>query len=164
MEGNKFQFKKILSNYSRYIEKIISEFNYERYGLSREDLRQEVYLKIWKVLENVYSIKYLPTYIKMIVKSVVIDQISLYKKEINFIDSKMQMAQKLEIFPGNKNEEYVHIILVKSIDSLKESKKIVLNQFLDGNNILEISKLNRWSTGKTNDLFYRAIKDLKKKL
>ena len=154
--------EEIIANFSRYIALKISEFNYTRYGIAQEDLFQEIYLKIWKALANSHNIKYMQAYIRKIVNSVVINQILISRRENKVIESQMQITRDSYKLPGSKKEEHLHNILFELINSLKESKKKVLCLFLMDYDIKEISKLQGWSKGKTNNLFYRAIKDLKK--
>jgi DNA-directed RNA polymerase specialized sigma24 family protein len=95
---------------------------------------------------------------------VVINQILASRKEIRAIESNTQIVRELHGLSGRQKNNPFHSILLDSINSLKESQKTVLYLFLMDYDIDEIAKLKGWSKGKTNNIFYRAIKEIKKNL
>jgi RNA polymerase sigma factor (sigma-70 family) len=164
MDDRESHLEEIIANFSRYIAVKISEYNYKRYGIAQDDLFQEIYLKIWKTLADGHDIRHLPAYIRKIVNSVVINQILASRKEIRAIESNTQIVRELHGLSGRQKNNPFHSILLDSINSLKESQKTVLYLFLMDYDIDEIAKLKGWSKGKTNNIFYRAIKEIKKNL
>jgi len=161
------KLEKIVNDFSRYIAIKISEYSLSRYGIFQEDIFQDIYVKLWKSIDNGRNINHLPAYIRKTINSVVINQILSNKKTEKSLDA---MKQQFDNNPYNNaniqdiNGCYLSKILFECINKLKDSKKRVIKLYLMGHKINEISKLQGWSLGKTNNLYYRAIKDLRKLL
>jgi RNA polymerase sigma factor (sigma-70 family) len=165
MDDRSEQIKKIVADFAGYIALKISEYGLSRYGISREDIFQDIYLKLWKSIIDGRTINHLPAYIRKTVNSVVINQIVSNNKNSKAIESQKREFKSVSCdIIGNRYSNPLHDILFESINKLKDSKKRVLKLFLLGYKVDDISKLQGWTVGKTNNLYYRAIKDLKKLL
>jgi DNA-directed RNA polymerase specialized sigma24 family protein len=54
--------------------------------------------------------------------------------------------------------------LLGALDEMKESQRYVISMYLSGMDLDEIAELRKWTPGKTKNLYYRGLKDLKKRL
>jgi RNA polymerase sigma factor (sigma-70 family) len=157
----------ILKGLSSHIASALGSLGYRYHGIEREDLLQEVYIKIWKTIrDNDYEIQYLNAYIHKIVYSVFIDEINRINREKEALNVCGALSR-----PGNGrngidvgDDEIVREALIVSISRLKKTRQEVIKLRLQGYTLSEIARLNRWPYRKTCSVFYRGLKELKYRL
>ncbi len=160
--------EKLILDFSRYIVSRVNSYTYKKYAIEQDDLLQSIYVKIYKIFEkNERKISFVRSYINRIVDSVVIEAIKKSRRETrtlkelnhNVLASQSQAHEKSQVQSQDIKE-----ILSSSLAELEESRRQVIRLFLSGMELEEISRLQKWSVPKTSSLFYRGLKDLKKKL
>ncbi|HVP91321.1 MAG TPA: sigma-70 family RNA polymerase sigma factor, partial [Terriglobales bacterium] len=144
----------------------LTAFGYPRYGSDREDLLQEIRIRIWKSLrDNERQIQYFDAYLRKIVYSVFINEINRVQRENELLQKSEARLNAGDGADRNAPEEAaLRDVLAASIDDLKEAKQQVLKLRLEGFTLNEIARLNQWPYRKTCSIFYRGLKDLKRKL
>ena len=157
----------ILKGLSSHIASTLGSLGYQYHGIDRDDLLQEINIKIWKAIrDNGHEIRYLNAYIHRIVYSVFVDEINRINKEKEALDVCGALSK-----PGNgrngsaaADDEIVRDVLIGSINRLKKTKQQVIKLRLQGFTLVEIARLNRWPYRKTCSVFYRGLKELKDRL
>lgn len=157
----------ILRGLSSRIASTLGSLGYQYHGLDRDDLVQEVYIKVWKAIrDNGHEIRYLDAYIHRVVYSVFVDEINRINKEKEALNVCGALSK-----PGNGrkgptavDDEIVRDALLGSIDCLNKSKRKVIKLRLQGFTLAEIARLNRWPYRKTCSVFYRGLQELKDRL
>jgi len=157
----------ILKGLSSHIASTLGALGYQYHGIDRDDLFQEVYIKIWKTIrDNDHEIRYPNAYIRRIVYSVFINEINRINREKEALNLCGTLSR-----PGNGrkhhdagDDEAVRDALIGSIDGLRKTRQIVIKLRLQGFTLHEIAGLNRWPYRKTCSVFYRGLKDLKDRL
>jgi RNA polymerase sigma factor (sigma-70 family) len=156
--------ERMLDDLTSYLSSTLNALGCHRYGIEKDDLLQEIRIRIWQVYKSRHNdIKYFNAYIRKIVYSVLIDEIKKTKKENKVLESAEMCLNQRE---GTSKEnpaidELLRSTLLSSINSLKESKQLVVKLRLEGFAIGEIARMNNWSYRKTCNMFYRAIKELR---
>jgi DNA-directed RNA polymerase specialized sigma24 family protein len=159
--------EKLVRDLSSHLASTLGSLGYQRHGLDKDDLLQEIHIRIWKSLrDSNHNIQYFNAYLRKIVYSVFINEINRIKKENEVLETggPRLIPYRGSNGCGTHGDVYLKNALVASIDGLKESKQRVMKLRLQGFTLDEIAQLNRWSYRKTCSLFYRGLKELKRKL
>lgn len=156
--------ERMIGDLSSYLSSTLNALGCQRYGLEKDDLLQEIRIRIWQVYTTKHSdIQYFNAYLKKIVLSVFINEIKKTKKENKVLESAEACLSRHE--GSNKDnpavDEFLKSALLSSISALKEPKQLVVKLRLEGFSIGEIARMNSWSYRKTCNMFYRAIKELR---
>jgi DNA-directed RNA polymerase specialized sigma24 family protein len=157
----------ILRGLSAHIASTLGALGYQYHGIDRDDLFQEVHIRIWKTIrDNGHEIRYPNAYIRRIVYSVFIEEINRINREKEALSVCGTLAR-----PGNGrkhhdagDDEAVRDALIGSSDDLRKARRKVIKLRLQGFSLHEIAGLNRWPYRKTCSVFYRGLKDLKVRL
>jgi RNA polymerase sigma-70 factor (ECF subfamily) len=157
------EFEDLLDRFATLIRIHIHKYDIYKYGLDPDDVSQDVRIKIWKLLHSEKNISNLPSYIKKIVNSSVIDQLRKIRREEGIFSHERQVAENeltysLEMARIKSLEEVVG----KAVDLLIESRRQVVKLYLLNLSIPEIAGYLNWSADKTRNLLYRGLSDLKK--
>lgn len=161
------QFIEEISNSTKVIlYKIFPELPEEE----KEDIAQEVKLKIWKVISNGKKIENLRSYLWRVVYTTAIDIVNKRIKKIpldELIEDKtsdaiFRLNNDSHVISIEKNE--IKLILEKAMDSLLQDRRVVVKLYLAGMTIDEISDFLNWSRNRVRHLLYRGLKDLRGKL
>jgi len=155
----------LIEKYEKLMRSFIGKYNYGPHSLDVDDLLQESKIRLWKVLENGHDIKYLASYIKKIVDSIVINHLKEIHKERTFIHSEELREFHEKHVPGNSLDDHkqeMAEIIRNRIDSLAGSRRIVLDMTISGFSIREIAEMKKWTLKKTYNLYERGIRDLKR--
>jgi len=166
MEAAEDRIEKLVVDLSSYLVSKLNSLGYQRHGIERDDLLQEIHIRIWKALkDNGHNINYFNAYLKKIVNSVFINEINKINKE----NKALEIAGS-SIVPTNGTNDHgrttdlsLKDVLVDSLDGLNEPKQRVIKLRLEGFTFGEIAQLNRWSLQKTHGIYYSGLKDLKHK-
>lgn len=160
--------EKLILDFSRYIVSRINSFEYQKYAIEQEDLLQSIYVRIYKIFKNSDKKRGCSRlYINRIINSVVIEAIKKSRKEteiVNTLNHNMIAVHGHAYEKSNSQSYDLKQILLRSLNELKGSRRYVIDLYLSGLELDEIAQLQKWSKGKTNNLFYRGLKDLKKRL
>ena len=159
--------ERVVRDLSSHLASTLNSLGYQRHGIEKDDLLQEIHIRIWKSLrDNKHHIKYFNAYLRKIVHSVFINEINRIKKENEVLETGGPCLIPYEGSNawGKAEDIFMKNTLVAMIDSLKESKQQVIKLRLQGFTLGEIARLNRWSYRKTCSIFYRGLKDLKRRL
>ena len=161
--------EKVVRDLSSYLASTLTSLGCQRHGLDRDDLLQEIRIKIWKSLrEDGREIHYFNAYLRKIVYSVFINELNRIRKENEVLERGGPCLQPYVGSAGvqavDAEEVVLGSLLAASIADLKESKQRVFKLRLQGFTLNEIAQLNRWPYRKTCSLFDRGLKDLKRKL
>lgn len=160
--------EKLILDFSRYIISRVNSFGYQKYGIDQDDLLQNIYIRIFKVFEkNDKKITAFKSYISRIVDSVVIDTIKSSRKEteaLKELNHNLVDIQGHSFGKGQSQSDGLKEILLSSLGELKESQRYVISMYLSGMDLDEIAELRKWTLGKTKNLYYRGLKDLKRRL
>jgi len=159
--------ERIVRDLSSHLASTLAALGYQRHGIEKDDLLQEIHIRIWRSLrDNNHHIQFFNAYLRKIVYSVFINEINRIHKENEILARGGACLSPYEGSNGCGDAERVALknILAASIDDLKESKQRVLKLRLQGFTLNEIARLNHWPYRKTCSIFYRGLKDLKRKL
>jgi RNA polymerase sigma factor (sigma-70 family) len=159
------EFEDLVNRFADFIRIHIQKYNLYKYGLDPEDVSQDVRIKIWKLLHSEKNIVSYSSYIKKIVNSSVIDQLRKFRREEGVFNHEKHVAERelaysLELTRFRGLEETVG----KAVETLLDSRRQVVKLYLLNLSVDEISGYLHWSTGKTRNLLYRGLSDLKKAL
>jgi RNA polymerase sigma factor (sigma-70 family) len=155
----------LIAELSPYLSVCLNSLGSFKYRLEKDDLLQEIRLKIWQVYKISHeNAQFNKTYIKKVIYSVLIDEINRARKEDRVLkSSERRLVQDLA-----KNEskqtgrETLRAFLLESIGELNKSKQLAIKLRLEGFSIIEIAGLNNWSYRKTCLILYRGIRELKR--
>jgi len=130
----------------------------------REDIEQEVRLKLWKILRSGKKIDHWESYLWKVVYTTALDLLEPRWNEIPFDEA---FGQKKASFEPRTEIDRIHvdrlIDLRRRLESLSPKRKTVLQLHLAGLNLDQTAAHLGWSRPKVRHLFYRALEDLKKK-
>ncbi|NOR52691.1 MAG: sigma-70 family RNA polymerase sigma factor [Candidatus Aminicenantes bacterium] len=136
----------------------------------REDITQEVKLKIWKMASRGKKIKNLRSYLWKVVYTTALDIINKRMNTVPF-DAVMKADNtnpfsQLNIASSEAliEKKELRIIITKALNSLPQNRRIVIKLYLTGMNLHEIADFLNWNKSKVNHLYYRGLGDLKEKL
>jgi RNA polymerase sigma-70 factor (ECF subfamily) len=157
-------FEEIIENFSSFIKAHIQKCNPQKEGIDPEDVSQEVKIKLWKILKDEKKIKNYSSYIKKIINSTVIDQIRISRRQKRILNQEEFFGRDINRTKNDfHNKEYRQIV-GEAVNYLKESRRVVVRLFLLDIHLDEISIYLNWSKSKTQNLLYRGMADLKRKL
>ncbi len=161
------EFKRLVEQYSRFIESQILKFNPQKNGIDPDDIFQEVKIKLWNVLVDEKKIFSYSSYIKKIVNSCVIDQIRKSRREEGVIsnEKRKRISDRRSIYKKHESRENeLKNMVGEAVESLMDSRRRVVKLFLLNMTLEEIAIFLNWSEAKTRNLLYRGLDDLKKML
>lgn len=158
------EFERILQAFAESIRAQVLDSELIKRGIDPEDVLQEIKARLWKRLGSEKKLAHLPSYIKKVVSSVLIDEIRNARKQEKVIRSTIEKKSGLFKSGGESQppDEYLTLTLEEAVGSLMESRRRVVKLFLSGLTIEEISAVLRWSQDKTRNLVYRGLADMKK--
>ncbi len=135
----------------------------------KEDVSQEVQLKIWKMIQSGRKIKNLESYLWKSVYTTALDFLDQNMEKISLEkDSNPHLSSslKLDIFSQEKafEKKQVREMVLKAVESLTPKRRMVMKLHLTGMNVREIAEFLNWGESKVNHLFYRGRKSLKAEL
>ena len=164
------QTKDFLEKMAHSIELIIWKNSPQLSHQEKEDIAQEVKLKIWRMISRGKKIKNLRSYVWRVVYTTTLDMID-EKMNILPYDSVKEAynanpisrldIQSAESFMEKKEWESM---FEKALNTLAQNRRIVIKLHLTGMNVKEIADFLDWTESKVNHLYYRGLKDLKEKL
>jgi RNA polymerase sigma-70 factor (ECF subfamily) len=157
----------ISAEISKQIDFILNRKLPHLFSEDKEDIAQEVKLKIWAMIANERKIKDLRSYLWKAVYTTALDFIdkrtdTVSLKETDMLDYSNPILE-IEALPEDiaLEKKEVQIQIARAIDKLSPKKRLVLKVHLTGMNVREIAEFLNWKEDKVNSLYYRARKELK---
>lgn len=136
----------------------------------KEDITQEVKLKIWRMASRGKKIKNLKSYLWKVVYTTALDMINERMNNLSFnglmeANSTNPISQ-LNIIPSESliEKKELKLIIEKALNSLSQNRRMVIKLCLAGMDLNEIADFLDWTKSKVNHLYYRGLGDLKEKL
>ncbi|MCP2520879.1 RNA polymerase sigma factor, partial [SCandidatus Aminicenantes bacterium Aminicenantia_JdfR_composite] len=136
----------------------------------KEDIAQEVKLKIWKMISSGKKIKNLKSYLWKVVYTTALDIIKERENKVSLekliVNNKSNPLSQFEIITSKStlNKKELKLIMQKAINSLPQNRRVVIKLHLAGMSFEEMAEFLKWSENKVRHLYYRGLKDLKEKL
>lgn len=137
-----------------------------------DDIEQEVKLKIWKELlkseKKIYDLNSYVCRVAYTTTCSIMKNSSMQKKIFYTQDeevikvSEQKNSWKTHTPDYHLEKKEMLKSIRKSVDSLIDSRKQVVKLYLLGRNTNEIAEYFGWSEGKSRNLLYRGLTDLKK--
>jgi RNA polymerase sigma factor (sigma-70 family) len=159
--------EKLVRDLSSFLVSKLDSLGYQRLGLEKDDLLQEIHIRIWKAYkDDNHNIRYFNAYLKKIVYSVFINEINRINKEHKALTMGGESLNPVNGTNGHRTAADLSLknVLADSLEDLNELKQRVIKLRLEGFTFSEIAQLNQWSLRKTHGIFYSGLKDLKHKL
>jgi RNA polymerase sigma-70 factor (ECF subfamily) len=144
-----------------------------RHRLSASDLDeviQEVRIRLWRARPTREQIEALPTsYIYRTTLAAAVDLLRQRRRghtsDAVALDSEAALdVQSAEDSARDVEENERIERIARAVDALQESRRAVVRMYLAGYDRAEIAALLRWSDGKTRNLLYRGLADLRELL
>ncbi len=175
MDGDEESFRIIVDKYQKYILNICSRFTHNKE--TSEDLAQEVFIEVYRSINNFRGDSKLSTWIYRIAVTKSLDYLKSQKREKRFavikslfvendIEKETGSLPDLGSNPQKKIEEEDRMkILSIALESLPEKQRVafMLNKY-DGLNYHEIADILGATISSVESLIHRAKINLRKKL
>lgn len=160
------EFERILEKFSESIRAQVLSSPLLRSGVELEDILQEIRARLWKKLGSEKKMAHLSSYIKKVVRSVVVDEVRKARTEERLLRRAIEEEKGVWMSPSGKEPERedLGLDLEKALGSLLESRRRAVKLFLFGLTVEEIAMVFHWSEDKTRNLVYRGLADIKKGL
>jgi len=158
--------KKFLEDIANSVKNIIFA-NFPRTSQEeREDIEQEVKLKIWQAASNGKKITNLRSYLWKVVYTTALDLIN--ERLLNTSDEEiikqidaLNISRLEPLSPELLLQKREHAEILKNgIHSLPPRRKAVLELYLSGMNLEEITEFLGWGQNEVRHLLYRGIQEL----
>ncbi len=164
----------VVERYALLISRVIQNNLHSGDGVDREDIEQEVRLRIWTFLKKGKKIENLPSYIKRVAYSTTIDELRKAMKQRPSRqpeDMKRLLSETgLVSAPGGDYSPEKRLEQIEARDTVRAmvgtlsgNRRKVLELFLTGLDIEEICDSLKWEKARVRHLFYRGIDDLKQR-
>lgn len=159
--------KRLLAEISRCTRIVLARKFPDLRPAEREDVEQEIHLKLWKSISNGKIIKQLESYLWKAVTTTALDVLEKRWREIS-LDEYLEKNGPDRALPGLVNEPNLEGLdlcrhLRNIIQTLPAKRRMVLNLHLAGMDLEEMARYLRWTLPKTRHLFYRGLSELRKK-
>ena len=133
----------------------------------KEDIAQEVRLKIWKMISRGKKITNLKSYLWKVVVTTALDVMRshsvLPSSEENLqneiLERLFSAGVSNPVEQAEKKERIASIL--EAVESLAENRRLVLKMTMAGMDVRDIAVHLGWTMDKVNHLYYRGIDDLK---
>jgi RNA polymerase sigma factor (sigma-70 family) len=163
--------KKFLEEVTTSVHSIVHKKFPNLDGGDREDIEQEVKLKIWRIVSNGKKIDNIKSYLWKVVYTTALDimEARLDKHSLeDYFESAKSSGQAASGEVGGHesgiNKDDLKMILEKIVDSLPPKRRTILKLHLAGMDFDEMAEFLSWTHHKVRHLFYRGLEDLKEKL
>ncbi len=164
------QTKRFLDEISRSVRAIVMKMFPGIVGQEREDIEQEIKLKLWKMVLAGKNIRNLKSYLGRMVYTTALDVIAKRKNQMSLDDPASESrASGLVDFAGPGPEalaerSQMRDRILSVVDGLPERRREVLRLHLGGAGIDQMAGSLGWSSNRVRHLLYRGLGDVRKKL
>jgi RNA polymerase sigma factor (sigma-70 family) len=166
--------KDVIDRFSALIRQVIQRNLHRGDDIDLEDIEQEVRLKIWSFLKKGKKVDNFPSYIKRVAYSTTIDELRKMMKQRPsgqpenlkriFAGAHLVSGASGDFSPEVRlDDSEVRESVQNMVGSLSEGRRTVLELYLKGLTIDEISASLNWDKPRVRHLFYRGIDDLKER-
>jgi RNA polymerase sigma factor (sigma-70 family) len=149
--------ERAFEQYKPLIRSVIGRYDYGHYGIQVEDLIQDVRFRLWRAFHREIDGRKVGSYIKKVVNSVIINHLTEARRELDVL------RLTTETTSGSTTSEFENIV-AECVESLSESRRVVVKMFLKGLSVPDIAQALKWTKSKTYNLRDRGIRDLRKRL
>jgi RNA polymerase sigma factor (sigma-70 family) len=158
-------FDKLLEDYAHLIFTKVRAFDHEKFGIDRDDLLQEIRLRIWRLCDSRRAaIRNMRAYIAKVVFSTVLKEIEKERLQRRIVDSQSSGISSLP--PEGRNHpggnRRLRDEFLAALGRLPERQSGVIRLRLQGFTLKEIALLKGYTLAKTRHLYYRGQEELKK--
>jgi len=167
MNMNSGDLERIFNEHHERILTFLRKYDHARYGITTDDVLQEVKIRLWKALEKGNGIQSFSAYLRKIVDSVIINNLRDVHREreaMHSVEFQLRLSDNGHDIGPEGDLDRLRGVVKNALDGLKESKRKVIFLSLSGYSIKEISGMFNWTRKKTYGLYERGLADLKKKL
>ncbi len=160
------EFERLLEEFSYSIRRSLEKFGLERRGIDPEDVLQEIRLRLWKKFASEKKIRSRASYISVVVNSVLTDCLRRARRTEKVLQHEKEKCLQSAEQPAGCffSDERTWRIVAEAIDSLIESRRVVVKMYFLNANLEEIAASLGWSLDKTRNLLYRGLSDIRLKL
>jgi len=134
----------------------------------REDIDQEVKLKLWKMASNGKHIRNIRSYLWRMVYTTALDVIGQRLNGMSFGDhdngENVLLSERLDLGSPEQLMEKSELksMVERAVESLPEKRRLVVKLHLTGMGIEETAEFLAWSENKVRHLLYRGLANVKK--
>jgi RNA polymerase sigma factor (sigma-70 family) len=153
----KLDSEQVFDRYRPLINSTLQKYNYRNYGIQYDDLIQEIRIKLWRAFQHDIDIHKISIYVKKVVDSVLIDNINNARKDL-------YIYRHTELIYSEFHSLELENIIMESVGTLLESRRIVISLYLRGFSVNDIARILKWTKIKTYNLYIRGIRDLRSRL
>lgn len=162
------QGKEFLDGISISVRNIICSSFPQATAPEREDIEQEVKLKIWRMASRGKKVGNFRSYLWRVVYATTLDVLgermnaSSFKEW--FSEDRQDLLQKLDLLSPEVlvEKKELNAMLLKVLDSLPQKRRVVIRLYIADMRLNEIADFLGWSQDKVVHLFYRGLEDLKR--
>jgi len=164
------QTKRFLDEISRSVRVIVLKTFPGISGEEREDIEQEIKLKLWKMVLAGKNIRYLSSYIGRMVYTTALDVIARRRNNLSLDDLPLAGRASALVDASGPGPEtlaergQMNDRIRAAVDGLPERRRAVLRLHLGGAGIEQMAGRLGWSSNRVSHLLYRGIGDVRKKL
>lgn len=141
------------------------------HGLTEADVEevvQEVRIRIWKARADVIG-ELQAAYVHRTAVSAALDIIRRHRSQSRFVDEDSADNISVGNDPVGNPQRGLEVsdlegAIAGAVETLLEARRPVVQMYLQGYSREEIAELLGWSEGKTRNLLYRGLADLRSKL
>jgi RNA polymerase sigma-70 factor (ECF subfamily) len=144
--------------------------------VERQDIDQEVKLKLWRMISNGKDITNLRSYLWRVVYTTTLDLLN-ERMPCDERDGQRPEERRRTLGPAfdndppepetpesiaQKNEE--RMVVRSAIEALPLKRRVAVKMHFEGKSIKQTAEFLAWSPNKVRHLLYRGLNDLKKRL
>jgi len=133
----------------------------------REDIDQEVKLKLWRLATGGKKIGNIRSYLWRVVYTTALDVISKRLNSMPFEEAleteHLWLSDRLDLLPPDRLMEKRELkgMIESAVESLPEKRRLVIKLYLTGMGIEDAAAFLGWSENKVRHLLYRGLHELR---
>ncbi len=164
------QTKRFLDDISRSVRAILLKNFPGIAGQEREDIEQEIKLKLWKMVRCGKNIRNLKSYLGRMVYTTSLDVIAGRQNHVSLDDLPAKGRASALVDSAGPGPEalaergQMRDRIRAAVDGLPERRRTVLKLHLSGAGIDQMAGRLGWSSHRVRHLLYRGLGDVRKKL
>lgn len=167
-EDNNFDGQKFIQEMAAYIQGTLEKRFPELSWQDKEDILHEIQLKLWKMIRGHKKINNPHAYLGKIISRTALDMVK--KRSPCLSIEGIGQGQPGDYFNKQalKADQAITAeqsrLLTEAIASLPERRRLVFELYAQGFSLKEIAAKLSWTQHQVRHLFYRTIRDLRKKI
>ena len=164
------QTKRFLDEISRSVRAIILKTFPGIAGQEREDIEQEIKLKLWKMVGRGKNIRNLKSYLRRMVYTTALDVIARRQNHMSLDDLPEEGRASALVDAAGPGPEalaergQMSDRIRAAVDGLPERRRAVLKLHLTGAGIEQMAGRLGWNSNRVRHLLYRGLGDVRKRL